>query len=55
MKGFDALAIWALVEAHYAEVSRPLQLALSFDEEAGRIGASQQRRHTSFSNKSRIN
>ncbi|MEP1766397.1 MAG: acetylornithine deacetylase [Sulfitobacter sp.] len=39
MKGFDALAIWALVEAHYAEVKRPLQIALSFDEEVGCTGA----------------
>ena len=39
MKGFDALAIWALVEAHYAEATRPLQLALSFDEEIGCTGA----------------
>ncbi|MDF3383798.1 MULTISPECIES: acetylornithine deacetylase [Sulfitobacter] len=39
MKGFDALAIWALVEAHYAEVNRPLQIALSFDEEIGCTGA----------------
>ena len=39
MKGFDALAIWALVEAHYIGVSRPLQLALSFDEEVGCTGA----------------
>ncbi|MCH2164675.1 MAG: acetylornithine deacetylase [Marinovum sp.] len=39
MKGFDALAIWALVEAHYAEVERPLQLALSYDEEVGCTGA----------------
>ena len=39
MKGFDALAIWALVEAHYAGVTRPLQLALSFDEEVGCTGA----------------
>ncbi|KIC42055.1 acetylornithine deacetylase [Ruegeria sp. ANG-R] len=39
MKGFDALAIWALVEAHYAGVRRPLQLALSFDEEVGCTGA----------------
>jgi len=37
MKGFDALAIWALVEAHHA--GRPLQLALSFDEEIGCLGA----------------
>ncbi|MGX9349899.1 acetylornithine deacetylase [Shimia sp. W99] len=39
MKGFDALAIWAMVEAHYAGVSRPLQLALSYDEEIGCTGA----------------
>lgn len=39
MKGFDALAIWALVEAQYADVKRPLQLALSFDEEVGCTGA----------------
>ncbi|WP_299962805.1 acetylornithine deacetylase [uncultured Roseobacter sp.] len=39
MKGFDALAIWALVEARYAGVARPLQLALSFDEEIGCRGA----------------
>lgn len=39
MKGFDALAIWALVEAHKRGVSRPLQLALSFDEEVGCTGA----------------
>ncbi|WP_104017007.1 acetylornithine deacetylase [Roseovarius nitratireducens] len=39
MKGFDALAIWALVEAHRRGVNRPLQLALSYDEEVGCIGA----------------
>ncbi|MDW3222316.1 MAG: acetylornithine deacetylase [Paracoccaceae bacterium] len=39
MKGFDALAIWALVEAHHAGVKRPLQIALSFDEEIGCTGA----------------
>ncbi|APE43093.1 acetylornithine deacetylase (ArgE) [Sulfitobacter alexandrii] len=39
MKGFDALALWALVEAHHAGVSRPLQIALSFDEEVGCTGA----------------
>ncbi len=39
MKGFDALAIWALVEAHRSGVKRPLQLALSFDEEVGCTGA----------------
>ncbi len=37
MKGFDALAIWALVEAHHA--GKALQLALSFDEEIGCLGA----------------
>ena len=39
MKGFDALAIWALVEAQRRGVARPLQLALSFDEEVGCTGA----------------
>ena len=39
MKGFDALAIWALVEAHRLGVARPLQLALSYDEELGLLGA----------------
>jgi len=39
MKGFDALAIWALVEAQHAGVTRPLQLALSYDEEIGCTGA----------------
>ena len=39
MKGFDALAIWALVEAARRDVQRPLQLALSFDEEVGCTGA----------------
>ena len=39
MKGFDALALWALVEAHHAGVKRPLQIALSFDEEIGCTGA----------------
>lgn len=39
MKGFDALAIWALVEAKKRGVSRPLQLALSYDEEIGCTGA----------------
>ncbi len=39
MKGFDALAIWALVEAQYRSVKRPLQIALSYDEEIGCIGA----------------
>ncbi|OUS38440.1 acetylornithine deacetylase (ArgE) [Rhodobacterales bacterium 56_14_T64] len=39
MKGYDALAIWALVEAHNRGVDRPLQLALSYDEEVGCTGA----------------
>ncbi len=39
MKGFDALSLWALVEARYREIDRPLQIALSFDEEVGCTGA----------------
>ncbi len=39
MKGFDAIAIWTLVEAQRRGVTRPLQLALSFDEEVGCTGA----------------
>ncbi|MEX0285705.1 MAG: acetylornithine deacetylase [Paracoccaceae bacterium] len=39
MKGYDALAIWALVEAHLRDLKTPLQLALSFDEEVGCTGA----------------
>ncbi|MFT6674612.1 MAG: acetylornithine deacetylase [Sulfitobacter sp.] len=39
MKGFDALALWALVEGKYAGLKRPLQVALSFDEEIGCTGA----------------
>ena len=39
MKGFDALALWALVEAHKGGVKRPLQIALSYDEEVGCTGA----------------
>jgi acetylornithine deacetylase len=39
MKGFDALAIWAMVEAQKQGVTRPLQLALSYDEEVGCTGA----------------
>lgn len=39
MKGFDALAIWALVEAKYRPITRPLQIALSYDEEVGCTGA----------------
>jgi len=39
MKGFDALALWAMVEAQRRGVRRPLQIALSFDEEVGCTGA----------------
>jgi len=39
MKGFDALALWALVEGKYSDIKRPLQIALSFDEEIGCTGA----------------
>jgi acetylornithine deacetylase len=39
MKGFVALAIWALVQAQKRGVARPLQLALSYDEELGCTGA----------------
>ncbi len=39
MKGFDALAIWALVEAQQMPLLRPLQLALSYDEEIGCLAA----------------
>lgn len=39
MKGFNALAIWAMVEAHHAGIKRPLQIALSYDEEVGCTGA----------------
>lgn len=39
MKGYVALAIWALVRAQKIGVRRPLQLALSYDEEVGCTGA----------------
>ncbi|MDU8911083.1 acetylornithine deacetylase [Aestuariicoccus sp. MJ-SS9] len=39
MKGFDALAVWAMVEAQRRGVTRPLQIALSYDEEVGCTGA----------------
>jgi acetylornithine deacetylase len=39
MKGFVALAIWALVRGHHAGLRRPLQLAVSYDEELGCTGA----------------
>lgn len=38
MKGYVALAVWALVEAQRRGVARPLQLALSYDEELGCTG-----------------
>lgn len=39
MKGFDALALHALIRARAQGVRRPLQIALSFDEEIGCTGA----------------
>ena len=39
MKGFVALSIWALVEGVRRGVKRPLQLALSYDEEVGCMAA----------------
>jgi len=39
MKGFDALALWAMAQAAKAEIKRPLQIALSYDEEIGCTGA----------------
>jgi acetylornithine deacetylase len=39
MKGYVALAVWALVEGQRRGLRRPLQLALSFDEEIGCTGA----------------
>ena len=39
MKGFVALSVWALVRAAKQGVTRPLQLALSYDEELGCTGA----------------
>ena len=39
MKGYVALAVWALVEAERRGVARPLQPALSYDEELGCTGA----------------
>jgi len=39
MKGYLALAIWALVAAKSQGVSRPLQIAISYDEEVGCTGA----------------
>ena len=39
MKGFDALALHAMAKAAKADLKRPLQIALSFDEEVGCEGA----------------
>jgi acetylornithine deacetylase len=39
MKGFDALALCAVPNALKADLKRPLQLALSYDEETGMEGA----------------
>ena len=39
MKGFDALAIWAVAEAAERDLTRPLQLALTRDEEIGCLAA----------------
>lgn len=39
MKGYVALAVWALVRAQKMGVRRPVQLALSYDEEVGCTGA----------------
>ncbi|MCO6382522.1 acetylornithine deacetylase [Oceanicola sp. 502str15] len=39
MKGFDALALWAMGQAAERGVSRPLQIGLSYDEEVGCFGA----------------
>jgi acetylornithine deacetylase len=39
MKGYVALAVWALVEGQRRGLSVPLQLALSYDEELGCTGA----------------
>ena len=39
MKGFDALALAAVPKALAAGVKRPLQIALSYDEEVGCLGA----------------
>jgi acetylornithine deacetylase len=39
MKGYVALSVWALVRAQKMSVRRPVQLALSYDEEVGCTGA----------------
>ena len=39
MKGFDAIALAAMAKARTADLKRPLQIALSYDEEVGCEGA----------------
>ena len=39
MKGFDAIALAAVPKALKADLRRPLQIALSYDEEVGCLGA----------------
>lgn len=39
MKGFDALALFAMAKASKRDLKRPLQIALSYDEEVGCTGA----------------
>ena len=39
MKGFDAIALWAVPLALRSDLKRPLQIALSYDEEIGCLGA----------------
>ncbi len=39
MKGYVALAVWALVRGQKQGLTRPIQLALSYDEEIGCTGA----------------
>jgi len=39
MKGFDAIALATLAKARVADLKRPLQIALSYDEEVGCTGA----------------
>ncbi len=39
MKGFDAIALAAVPKARAANLKRPLQIALSYDEEVGCLGA----------------
>ena len=41
MKGFDALALCAVPKALQRDLKRPLQLALTYDEETGMAGAMQ--------------